>query len=547
MVIPMEKKNYIIRSKAVYDGVSEEYKEMAILIQGDRIAEILPWNVESSGKYAEIPLYDYGDRLIMPSFVDAHTHIFSGAIAASDYVCSDLGMCRSEEECVEMIKKYADSHPDLKRIRGIGWFVGNWTDDHLPDKRSLDKVLPDIPVYLQCADAHSMWLNTKALNEAGIQPDPDLPNGVIETFPDGSLTGMLIEPAAYQPAMDRYMEFTEEELLDIYRNFQKVLAKNGVSALSEMFVDDYTIDTYNRYGLLKMLDENEGLNANVYVYTKMFGCKDYNAFHEMKQYFNSKHFHIAGLKGFIDGVTETYTGLLLEPYTDKPETCGDGLPLWPEEKMQDEIIRANREGLQVRLHCIADGSVRMALNMYEKSRNINGKSDVRNTVEHIENIHPEDMGRFAELDVIASMQPYHLTLSNNDKIIRIGAQRCRYEWPIRSILEKGAKIAIGTDFPVVELNPFKTIYAALTRKDDDGIPTGHNPWETLDIYSVLKAYTAGAAYLYHAEKEIGSIETGKYANMIVLSKNILKEDPEEILRTEVSANIFEGNLIYQSR
>lgn len=539
-----EDMKYIVRSRQVFDAVSNKPESKAILIEDKKIEKILPWDAAESEEYQAYPLKDYGDKLILPSFMDAHTHVFSGAVTASDYVCDTLGECKSQEECVEMIKAFADAHPDLKRIRGTGWFVGNWDNAPLPDKRSLDAVLPDIPVYLQCADCHSFWMNTKALEEAGIKPDPDFPNGIIGTFENGELSGLLMEPAACEPANEKFMDFTKEELLKIHRNFQKVLSSYGISAVSEMFANDYVDATYESYDLLKEIDEEEGFAAHVYAYTKLFGYTEFSPYFKMKEHYDSPHFHIAGLKGFIDGVTETYTGLLLEPYTDKPETCGEGLPLWPKEKMQQEIIAANKAGIQVRLHCIADGSVRMALDMYEESVKINGERGLFNTIEHIENIHPADIDRFAKLRVIPSMQPYHVTLSNNDKIFRIGAERCEYEWPVRTIHRAGGEIAIGTDFPVVTIDPFKTIYAAVTRRDDAGNVVCHNPWETLEMAEALKAYTTGAAKVYHADKEMGTLEEGKLANLIVLSDNLFEIPTEQIEDTKVVVNIFEGKEIY---
>lgn len=542
----MEENSYIIRSKAVFDSIAEEPSPKAILIQGSLIKKILPWDYAENEAYEDdkdCPLYDYGDKLIMSSFIDAHTHIFTGAITASDYVCAELGKCRSQDECVEMIAAFAKEHEDLDRIRGTGWFIGNWTCDELPDKRSLDAAIPDRPVYLQCADSHSFWLNSMALKEAGIVANPNLENGIIGTFEDGELSGMLIEPAACEPAMKKYMDFTDEEMVEIHENFQKILAENGVAGLSEMFAEDYTEDIYHKYDLLKEIDEKHGLSAQVYVYTKLFGYTEFDSYFQMKKHFDSEHFHIAGVKGFIDGVTETYTGLLLEPYTDRPETCGEGLPLWPVEKMQQEIIAANKAGIQVRLHCIADGSVKMALDMYEKAEECCQDQDIRNTVEHIENIRPADMERFAKLGVIPSMQPYHVTLSNGDKIVRLGEERVKYEWPIKSILKKGGQIAIGTDYPVVGLNPFMTIYAAVTRNNDEGAPVSHNPWEVLTMSETLKAYTIGAARVYHAEKETGTIEPGKKANIIVLSQNLFEIEESLIEQTKVEKNYFEGREI----
>ena len=488
---------YIIKSRAVFDGRADSCKPLAVWIKDDRIKKLLPYD-ETNAVPADVPIYDMGDKLVMPSFIDAHTHIFTGAVAASEYVCNTLDACHSEQECVEQMAAYVKAHPGQKRIRGTGWFIGNWTEDRMPDKRSLD----------------------------------------------GELTGMLIEPEAYAPAMEKFMDFTDEEMTEIHRHFKQVLAENGVAGLSEMFAEDYTEETYKKYELLKKLDDEEGLYANVYVYTKLFGYTSFEKFFEMKEKLDSRHFQITGLKGFIDGVTETYTGLLLEPYTDRPDTCGEKLPLWPRAKMQEEITAANEAGIQVRLHCIADGSVRMALDMYEEAEKRTGRKDLRNTIEHIENIHPDDIRRFKELDVVASMQPYHLILSNNDKIVRLGKKRCRYEWPMKSITNTGAAFAVGTDYPVVGLDPFQTIYAAVTRKDADGRISGQNPWEAIDMATVLKGYTYGAAYVYQAEDRTGSIEEGKCANLIVLDQNLFTIDPEKIPDTKVVWNILEGQTIY---
>ena len=263
----------------------------------------------------------------------------------------------------------------------------------------------------------------------------------------------------------------------------------------------------------------------------------------MKEHFDSGHFQINGVKGFIDGVTETHTGMLLKPYTDQPDTCGEGVPLWPASRMEEEILAANRNGIQVRLHAIGDGAVRLALDLYEKSEAVNGKQGFCNTIEHIENIAPEDIDRFRGHNIIASMQPYHLTLSNRKKIDQIGAERCKYEWPIKTLLKHGAKIACGTDYPVVDLNPFQTVYAAVTRKDADGIPMGHNSGEELSLEEVLLAYTQGAANAYHVQDKMGTLEAGKLANFIILSNNIFDVSAREILDTKVCVNYFEGKRI----
>lgn len=209
--------------------------------------------------------------------------------------------------------------------------------------------------------------------------------------------------------------------------------------------------------------------------------------------------------------------------------------------MQQEIIAANKEGISVRLHCIADGSVRMALDMYEESLNKNNyDKTIRNTIEHIENIHPNDIDRFNKIGVIASMQPYHVTLSNGDKVNRLGKERCKYECPIRTLFEANAKIALGTDCSVIDINPFNTIYAAVTRKDEKSTVMCQNPWEVLDMSTVLKAYTIGSAFAYGVENTMGTIDENKMANFIVLEKNLFDMEYNDIEKNSVIAYFFEG-------
>ena len=542
-----KQERFIIRSRTVFTGLGDAPQAARVAVQGGRIAALLPWAGSEDEPYADWPVHDYGERLVMPSFVDAHTHLFQGALEESEYVCNTLGSCRSQEECVREMAIFADRHPEYPVLRGSGWFLAAWTDDSYPDRRLLDKALGDRPAFLMNADCHSMWLNTAALRMADLGDDYAPPGGEALRLSDGSLSGLLLEPEAYAPAEAIYSDFTDEELQEVHRAFQQKIAAYGIGALSEMFADDYTPETARRYGLVCALDKTEGLSAQVYVYTRLFGYTSFEKFRALQADCASPHFHLAGLKGFIDGVTETYTGLLLEPYTDDPSTCGQLKPP-PREQMEREIAAANREGLQVRLHCIGDGAVRLALDLYEHSYRENGEKErqARNTIEHIENIHPYDIPRFAELGVVPSMQPYHLTLSNNGKVRQLGEKRCVLEFPVRTMQEACGHLAIGTDFPVVTINPFTTIYAALTRCDDRGVPTGRNgAAQKLSLAEVLHAYTREGARVYHAEDDFGTLEAGKCANVIVLDRNLFRCVPEEIRRARVDVNYFEGREIYR--
>lgn len=537
------KADLILKSNNIFTALSGETFSGGVAVKGNRILAAAEDISAFEGPDTEIR--DYGDKLIMPAFIDSHVHYFMGALAASDHMCDTLNETTSEEECVAMIKEFADSHPDEKRILGIGWFPANWNDAPLPTKKSLDEVIPDRPVYLIAADCHTMWLNTPALKEAGITTDMKPASGSVGKLENGELSGLLFEPAAFSPAMDKVMDLEPETMKELHIKFMHYINQCGVTSISEMSADDYDDTTYRNYAIIKEMDEAGELTCRLHLYTRLEGYTDLSKALEYRKEFFSEKLQLSGVKGFIDGVTSTFTGLLLEPYADKPETCGIDVPNTPEKYNTEYITAANKAGLPVRLHCIADGSVRMALDMYEHSENVNGKLGFYNTVEHIEHIHPSDIPRFSTLSVIASMQPYHLTLDFNEKIRRIGEDRCRYEWPHRSLLDAGAKLAFGTDFPVVDFSPFPNIYSAVTRCDDNGTPTGINPEERITAAEALTAYTKTAAMAYNRD-DIGVLQEGKLADIIVLDRNLLEVPAEEIPEASVLLTVMDGSIVYEA-
>ncbi len=537
------KADMILKSSCIFTALSGETIPGGVALKDNKIIAVGEDALKYEGPETEVR--DYGNRLIMPAFIDAHVHYFMGAIASSDHMCDTLSETTSEAECVDMIKKFADSHPDEKRIRGIGWFPANWADAPLPTKKSLDEAIPDRPVYLIAADCHTFWMNTPALEEAGITADMKPKSGSVGLMENGELSGLLFEPDAFAPAMEKVMDMDAEAMKEAHAGFLHHINKCGVTSISEMSADDYTDAAHRSYRILSDMEKEGTLTCRLHLYMKLAGYTDFSKALEFRKEFFSQKLRVNGVKGFIDGVLSTYTGLLLEPYSDRPETCGIDVPNVPEKENTEYIIAANRVGLPVRLHCIADGSVRMALDMYEKSRNANGPQDFYNTVEHIENIHPDDIPRFSKLGVIPSMQPYHLTLDAHEKIRRVGAERCRYEWPHRSLLDAGAKLAFGTDYPVVDFNPFPNIYSAVTRCDDYGKPAGTNPEECITVAEALISYTKNAALAYNRD-DIGVLAEGKLADVIVIDRNLLEIPPEEIPESSVLLTIMDGQIVYDA-
>ena len=542
----MKTADFVLKSTAIFTGEGEGTISGAVAISGKEILAVGADVDEYIGEQTTV--CDFGDQLIMPGFIDAHEHCFEGAISMSEHQCTDIEASTSEEEAVEMMRKYAEAHPDEERIRGTGWFPANWGGAPLPTKHSLDKVFPDIPVYLQCADGHSMWLNSKALEEMQFTPETKFENGWLGIDENGELDGMVYEMDACFACTAVSLHFEKDVFKEIIGDFMKALAEKGVTAISSMSGEDCSPSVHDKFETLMEMDAEGTLTSRMFLYMNLFGKKSYDDVLEYQKHFASNHLSIGGLKGFVDGVTSTHTGLLLEPYADMPETCGEGVPTVPPEEINRCVTLGNRSGLPVRLHCDGEGAVRLALDAFEASVKENlgiGTFPFYNSVEHIETIHPTDIGRFDELGVIASMQPTHMVLDDNEKIERCGVERCRWEWATKSLIDSNAIIALGTDFPVVTFDPLPQIYAAVTRCDFEGNPTGVENGENITMAQALCAYTSGSAKAYNVYDKLGTLEPGKLADIVVLDRNLFDIEPLDILNAKVVMTMVDGQEIYR--
>lgn len=541
----MEYADKLLKSSVIFTGCGSEPFSGAVAVKGNKILAVLKDDEIDKYQSENTEVYDCGDKTIMPGLIDAHDHLWWGAVADSDHMV-DLTASTSEAEAIEMIKKYAAEHPEEKRIRGFGWFPANWNDAPLPTKHSLDEAVPDRPAYMNCADAHTGWLNSLALEESGYTPDMELGAGSVGTFDNGEMNGLIYEPDALNYAWEKVYDFPPEQIKEILRSFMKGLAAQGVTSLSEMSADDYKEIYHDRYKVFREMDDDGELTSRIHVYNKFMGYTDFAKTKEWQEEFYSDKFRICGLKGFLDGVTSTYTGALLAPYADRPDTCGEGVPLATKEDLEASVIAGNAAGLPVRIHAVGDAAVRMALDAFEESIKVNGQHGLVNTIEHIETIDPQDIPRFKELGVVASMQGEHLPMEFNEKVARLGEERCRFEWAFRSLADAGATLAFGTDFPVVHYNQFPGIYAAVARKNYDGTIAGADNGEKLTLAEALTANTLGSAIVYGREHELGTLEAGKLADIIVLDRNLFEAAEEEIKDTKVILTIMDGNITYRA-
>lgn len=534
----------VLFSNAVFTGTSDETISGGIAVTGKNIIKV--------GSREEIePLItektcvrEFGNALITAGLCDAHAHYMEGAVLSSEHFCSTLDRARSEEECVQMMKAFAQKYPDLPRYFGYGWLPAYWGEEApMPTKKLLDEAFPDKPVYLRAVDGHSEWLNSRALEESGYTTDWEPEYGFVDKLENGELSGLVREKADIL-ARTFDTKLPEEEMALLQENLMRQMNRKGLTSCTEMSaVLPEDIDGEYRY--IRKMEEDGRLSLRIFLYPGTDVRADrVSEIEPFRKKYHSDMLKIAGLKGFADGVTSTYTAALMEPYLDRPETCGS--LNYPEEQFQEWTREANRQGYGVRVHCIGDYAVHMMLDACEKSNQVNDNTEIRNSVEHIEVIDPADIPRFQKLGVIPSMQPLHLPLDRFDKLFRMGREKSRNEWAMKSILHTGAVLAAGTDYPIADYDPIPNIYMAVTRKGLDGVQYGRESLsEKLTVPEILRAYTYGGAYVNHMEEKLGTLEEGKYADVTVISRDLIHIDPEEILNTEVILTVVNGTIVYE--
>ncbi|MEN1968763.1 amidohydrolase [Lentibacillus sp. N15] len=537
----LEQADLVLTSEAIFTGQHDKPIKGSVAIRDRYIVAV--GSVEEVKPFigSHTKVLDVGEKLIMPGFQDFHLHLFLGSLAQ---VSVSLLDAKSEQETAEMVKVFADSRPDDPWVIGFSWYHVFWDEKKLPHRSTLDQFISDRPVFLFNAECHGAWLNSKALEVIGIDRNtPDPPFGGIAKDENGEPTGFLYE-TAMGLAEQAFTSIPRERKACILEKFLNQAAKLGITTVSDMLplpnLELGDLDIYQEF------EEKGKLTTRIQFMTALNG--DLERPRVLREQYCSDKLMFSGLKQFLDGVPTTYTAYLLEPYSDCPETRGN--TLIPIDQVKQWIIDADREDFRIRLHACGDGAVRLGLDSFEAAQKINGVRDSRHTIEHIEVIHPDDLDRFSQLGVIASMQPEHLGVSekyeDNDYLDRLGKEREPFTWPINTLKQRGARMAFGTDFPVVGLDPMMEIYRAVTRVFNDGNPIGGwNPAEKVTLAEALHDYTNGSAYGGFREHELGTLEKGKLADVIVLDRNLFDVPVEEIKDTKVKLTVMDGEIVYQ--
>ncbi|WHX61424.1 amidohydrolase [Peribacillus frigoritolerans] len=536
----IKKADIVLSSDAIFTGLTHEPTSGAIAILGDKIlsvgskAEIEPF-IGSGTK-----VFKYGNQLIMPGFHDFHLHIMFSALSLTSI---NLFEARSDQEVAAKVLEFSKECPEEDWIIGMQWDAGYWHDKQEPHYRILDAVIPDRPVVLFHAEGHYTWVNSKAMELAGVTEDirdPDF--GRYERDKNGLLTGILYEEAQ-QIVLKEALRLTQNKKETILKEFLRLLSQNGITSVNDLFapIDDFLQD----YDLFEKLDKQGELTTRFHITPELDGNLD--KAQTLRNKYESKKLQFSGLKQFVDGTVTGHTAYFLKPYSDQLDICGH--PALDPEVLIDRVVKADELGFRIRFHAIGDAAIRLALDAFEEAVRKNGKRDSRHTVEHIEVIDSDDIERFSKLGVIASMQPDHMAASSREVYSSIiGPEREKNVFLTKSLLNTGASLALGTDFPVsISLNPMRQIYTAITRVDSSGNPQNiWHPEQKLTLAEALKAYTYGSAYGCFREHELGTIEEGKLADLVVLDRNLFDIPESEVLKTKVELTINDGKVVYKS-
>ncbi|MGZ9583140.1 amidohydrolase [Paenibacillus marinisediminis] len=528
----IEHADLMIISNAVFTGVDQTPKPAAIAVRGNRIIAVGAESDMTTLIGPDTKIYRFHDKLVLPGFNDMHLHVVPGCVMEDNV---NLLEARSEEEVARIVAEYSTSRPDDEWVQGYMWYHTKWDDPKLPNRSSLDAVIPDRPVFLMHASGHTSWVNSKALEKLGIDRNtPNPAHGEIMRDEDGDPTGILFESAA-STAWKHAMKLPEHRNRQVFERFLGDAAKYGVTSLTDIFkVTDLEL---NEIKLYEEFEREGKLTTRFHFLIGLDG--DIERAKEYRDQYRSEKLRFSGLKEFLDGVVTTHTANLVDPYTDIPDSRGQGLP----EEMRAYVMAADKEGFRIRFHAVGDGAVRYALDLFEEARQTNGIWDSRHTIEHIEVVHPDDVPRFKQLDVIASMQPEHMELINKHHYFSCIGERQRHTFAIRSLLEAGAKVVLNTDYPIVSLNPMLEIYRAVTRMTGTG--EFFNEEEAISLADALKAYTATAAYGVFREDELGTLEAGKLADLIVIDRDLFQVPSEQIQDAKVVLTLMDGQIVYE--
>jgi len=521
----------VVYGKIWTGNETQPYAE-AMAIRGDTIIEV--------GPREDIELYEgpstekieaIEGRFIVPGFIDTHTHFIEGGFRLSQVQLRDA---KTPKEFIERIKAYAATLPEGAWLLGGDWDHENWGGE-LPDRNWIDSVTTKNPVWITRLDGHMSLANSAALKAAGITDKvKDVSGGTIVRN-KGRITGVFKDNAT--DYIEKVIPPAPPELEDrALEAAMSYVASKGVTSVHNMF---------GGMDVFKRARAKNTLKTRIYAGMKLTEWQKLDSIIK-KEGRGDSWLRIGNLKAFVDGSLGSHTAAMHKGFTDAPKDSG--FYITPPQQLYSMIKGADSVGLQLMIHAIGDRAIGTLLNIFEQVEDENGVKDRRFRIEHAQHIYPSDIPRFAQLGVVASMQPYHAIDDGRwaDKII--GAERAKTTYAFKSLMDANTIVSFGSDWFVAPPTPLEGIYAAVTRRTlDDKNPDGWVPEQKISVEQALKAYTYNAAYASFEEKIKGSIEAGKLADFVILEKDITNLNPADIRDVKVLQTVVGGKTVFKEK
>lgn len=490
-------------------------------------------NDESTESLEQI---DGGGKTLLPGLIDAHTHVMGLGVQELDVNVAGIG---SLKETLESIDDFSDKNPDRKWILGRGWNQEIWEQNEFPAASDLDAIISDRPVFLTRIDGHAAWANTRAMELAGIDANtPDPQGGVIMRDENGNATGIFVD-AAMNYIREQIPERSDAEYERALELALKETSGHGLTSVHDARTDMY------EWNLYKSFADSGRLKTRIYAMVAGTG----DTFDEMAasgiiESYASDLLSLRSVKISADGALGSRGAAMLEDYHDEPGN--KGLLFYDQQELNEMLLKGASAGFQMNIHAIGDAANRQVLDAFGYIfERLEGQEKLRHRIEHAQVVAQDDIPRFLDYHLIASMQPTHATSDMNMAEDRVGSERIKGAYAWQTFLEQGTVIAGGSDFPVEDVNPFYGLYSAVTRQDHGGMPPGG--WYSehkMSRIEALRAFTLDAAFAAHQEDVLGILEPGKWADFILIDRDYFEVPASEIWETEVLETWVRGEKVY---
>lgn len=537
--------DYVLYNGKVWTGLDEPAFTSAVAIKGNKILRI-----GSSASMLKLANHltkkiDLKGKLVTAGINDAHIHFLSGALGLSEI---DLNDCSTEEQAIEIIKKYVKENPTKTWITGMGWQYKIFANS-MPSKKTLDAIESTRPIFISAYDGHSCWVNSKALEMAGINKESNFEGfGAIIKDEDGNPTGALTEEA--QDLISKLIpQPNHHDNIKALKQGMQYAASLGITSIQNA---SGSLEEFALYQELLHKGELKIRSSTAFSASNNTSEKDIQQYVSLRNKMKNNPYLKAGsIKFVMDGVIESHTAVMRRPYSDtlSNKIANGNLALDP-IKYKHLVDRFDELGFQIYTHAIGDSAVRQVLDAYEHAKILNKTENRRHRVEHIEQSLPEDVTRFAKLNVIASMEPIHAdpgTVAVWSKAV--GNERLPYSFVWHSMLKNNVKLVFSSDWPACFTpNPIRGIHNAVNRRTIEGLPEGGwIPEQKISIKDAMIAYTQGGAYSSFEENVKGKILPGYYADLIVLSQDLFSIPSMDIYKTKVIYTFFDGKMMYETK